>query len=268
VNYKAGKLPRAWLRVPALLVIYTCTLGACLWLSYLLRFDFEPAPEYLRHFAFIVMWLVGAKLVLLAAGSQFDSLLTYFGFNDVLKITGVTLTVALSALVVWLHSGVQYAPPRAVILTDFVLSTVALCSTRMAFRLIRQGYFGNGGDHSGIRRIGIVGAGDVGAGLVRDMQLRRGLGRKPIVFFDDDPSKLKSNIHGVPVVGRPEKLLENSHTFELNEVIIAMPSAPAKRIREVVKILNTVNLRFAIVPSYEQLLTGKVQTSHIRSVEI
>lgn len=245
-----------------------CALGASLWLAYLLRFDFEPSPEYFRHFATIVIWLIGAKLVFLALGGQFGSLLTYFGFNDALKIGIAMLSIAVAALLVWWHSGINYAPPRAVILTDFILSTFALCSTRMAFRLVRQGYFGNGSDTGGVRRIAIIGAGDVGATLVRDMQLRRGLGRKPIVFFDDDPIKTKKNIHGVPVIGPPEKLLESGHNFELNEVIIAMPSAPVKRIREVVKILNTANLQFAIVPSYEQLMTGKVQISQIRPVEI
>src|SRR5204862_5810705 len=72
----------------------------------------------------------------------------------------------------------------------------------------------------------------------------------------------------IPVVGSPEALLDQTLNLELEEVIIAMPSAPAKRIGEIVKILQRARLKFETVPSMDQLATGKVKVSQLRSVEI
>jgi FlaA1/EpsC-like NDP-sugar epimerase len=75
-------------------------------------------------------------------------------------------------------------------------------------------------------------------------------------------------VHHVPGIGAPEMLLEADLNLELEEVIIAMPSAPAKRIGEIVKLLQRTHLEFETVPSIDQLATGKVKVSQLRNVEI
>src|SRR4030095_13354939 len=77
-----------------------------------------------------------------------------------------------------------------------------------------------------------------------------------------------SRVHDIPVVGSPEVLLNQKLNLELEEVIIAMPSAPARRVGEIVKLLQKAHLRFETVPSMDQLATGKVKVSQLRSVEI
>src|SRR4029077_15273865 len=83
-----------------------------------------------------------------------------------------------------------------------------------------------------------------------------------------DRAKWNSRVHDIPVVGRPEDLLNQKLNLELEEIIIAMPSASAKRIGEVIKILQQARLKFEIVPSLDQLATGQVKVSQLRSVEI
>ena len=140
---------------------------------------------------------------------------------------------------------------------------------RLGFRVFRERYLSDRGRRGhGARRVGIIGAGDVGANLARDLMGRRGLGLMPVAFFDDDRSKWRSRVHDIPVVGAPEAMLDQKLNLELEEVIIAMPGAPAKRIGEVVKILQKARLKFETVPSLDQLATGKVKVSQLRSVEI
>ena len=98
--------------------------------------------------------------------------------------------------------------------------------------------------------------------------MRRGRGLRPEAFFDDDRTKWGTTIHGVIVQGAPESLRDYLHRHRIDQVIIAMPSAAGRRIRVIVGLLNQLKLRFEIVPSYEQLLTGKVKASQIRPVEI
>ncbi|HVW20893.1 MAG TPA: nucleoside-diphosphate sugar epimerase/dehydratase [Opitutaceae bacterium] len=267
---KPVRLPTAHgtMRFAIVLGIYALVLLGSLWMGYELRFDFEPTGEYLVHFTFIACWLIAAKLLLLWFFGQFESLLTYFGFNDAKKIFLACFLGAVLALLIWAKEGIAFAPPRAVILTDLLLSFVGLCSVRTSFRLARQGYFFNHRTEGQPRKVAIIGAGDVGSSLVRDMQHRPGLRRKALVFFDDDAAKWGTTIHGVPVVGPPERLADTAANLALDEIIIAMPSAPIRRIREVVYLLGRATLPFTIVPSYEQLLSGKVSVSQVRPVEI
>jgi FlaA1/EpsC-like NDP-sugar epimerase len=252
-----------------LLVVYGFALSVSLWLSYQLRFDFHPAPEYFTHIGLILTCMLSLKLLMLVAFGQFGSLLSYFGIHDLQKIFLATLTASVAALAIWFFTGVSYAPPRAVILTDLMLSFLVLCAIRMGFRLLREGYFDSGTEIGGPRRhVGIIGAGDVGASLVKDLLARRGLGMKPVAFFDDSREKWNTSIHGVTVAGAPEAIPEFLRKHKLDEVVIAMPGAPGKRVREIVQLLARTGLKSEIVPSLEQLVTGKVRVSQIRPIDI
>ncbi|MEO7798675.1 MAG: nucleoside-diphosphate sugar epimerase/dehydratase [Opitutaceae bacterium] len=249
-----------------LFVAYSIGLSASLYLAFQLRFDFEVGAEYLVYWKLILICVVGTKLVLLVLFGQFGSLLSYFGLHDLGKILVATAVSAMVSLVVFYRAGVPYAAPRAVILTDFLISFLLLCGIRLSLRLIREGYFQR--ENSTHRKVAIIGAGDVGAALSREVRLRPGLAMKPIAFFDDDSVKWGTTIHGVAVQGAPETIPEYLKREKVDEIIIAMPNAKGRRVREIVSLLNQHHLRFAIVPSYEQLMSGKVRISQIRPVEI
>jgi FlaA1/EpsC-like NDP-sugar epimerase len=257
-----------FLRESYLLAAYTAGLIASLWLAFQLRFDFGVPNEYFVHAVWIFTGVIGFKLLLLLAFGQFGSLLSYFGFHDLGKLLAVCAISAALVLGVWVVIGVTYAPPRSVIVTDFLVSFLFLCGFRISLRLIREGYFDKNTTTGNEKMVAIVGAGDVGASLARDLLMRRGRGLRPKAFFDDDRTKWGTTIHGVIVQGAPESLPDYLHRHRIDQVIIAMPSAAGKRLRVIVGLLNQLKLRFEIVPSYEQLLTGKVKASQIRPVEI
>ncbi len=251
-----------------LLSAYVGGLVACLLLAYLLRFDFRIPRDVLIHAGWIFCGLIGTKLILLLLLGQFGSLLSYFGFYDMGKLLLVCGGASAVAFGAWLVGGADYAPPRAVIVTDLLCSFLFLTGFRLSLRVVREGFLARPSLNGSRRRVAIVGGGDVGASLARDLQMRRGLGMKPVVFFDDAPQKWGTTIHGIPVEGRPESLPDFLIRTAIDEVVIAMPSASGRRVREIVTLLNKLHLRFEIVPSYEQMLTGKVRTSQIRPVEI
>jgi len=103
--------------------------------------------------------------------------------------------------------------------------------------------------------------------VVADLLSKRGLGRRPVALFDDLADKWGLKIHGVPVVGRPELLSETSE-LRLDEIIIAMPSAPQRRIREIITIARDLDLTAEIVPSLGELMSGRVKASRLRLVDI
>ena len=128
-------------------------------------------------------------------------------------------------------------PPRGVILIDFVLSFMILASVRLVIRLYREraGNLETIGE-SKTKKVAIVGAGHSGANLAKELSMRKSLGFELIYFFDDNPDKQKSYLHGIPIIGKPEILLYKDFLHSLDKLIIALPTASGRRIKEVVSI--------------------------------
>ncbi|PYM11054.1 MAG: capsule biosynthesis protein CapD, partial [Verrucomicrobia bacterium] len=257
------------IRIVLLLVIYTAVLSLSRWLAYQLRFDFAVPPQFEVQLAAHGWWVVALKLFLLLCFSQFAGLLSYFSIPDLRRLLYATASSSVILLGLRYYTDLFFTPPRGVLLIDFLLSFGGLTAVRLGFRLVRERFLApQSRSRRRARRVGIIGAGDVGASLARELTVKRGLGLHPVAFFDDDRNKWHSRIHDIPVIGPPEALLNQKLNLELEEAIIAMPSAPARRIGEVVKILQQARLKFETVPSMDQLATGKVKVSQLRSVEI
>ncbi len=263
-----GTLPRT----ASLSLVYAALFGASLWLSYLLRFDFAVPPTFQAQFFLACLWILPLKLICLRAFGHFGGLLSYFSTPDLKRIVAAVGASSAVVLAIWMFKWATIVPPRGVILSDFIVSIAGICTLRLALRTIRERYIAphtRGRRRS--RRVAIVGAGDVGAVLVRELIAKPWLGIQPAAFLDDFKSS-RSSVHGIPVVGRPEalqdELLDLKRKLRIEEVIIAMPSAPAKRIGEVVKIIQHAGLQMRIVPSIAQLATGQVRATSLRAVEI
>ena len=195
-----------FIRMLLLVVFYSVTIVAAHWLAYLIRFEFHPPIEQRAIFWRALQWSLPIELLLLLIFGQFRSLLTYFSLPDARRIMLACGSANMFSLGVWYASNGQHAPPRSVIILDFLLDTAALGSLRLSFRILRERQKGNGERDRPLRRMVIIGAGDVGANLAKEMKLRPDLRMYPIAFFDDDRAKWNTHVHGVPVIGRPEIL--------------------------------------------------------------
>ncbi|HIG82169.1 MAG TPA: polysaccharide biosynthesis protein, partial [Verrucomicrobiales bacterium] len=241
-------------RFAVLLVLYLAVLAAATWVAYGLRFDFDVPSDHQRHIKEIWVWVWAVKLLALAVAGQFYSLLSFFSLPD-LKRLGLALgVVTLGLFGQWYAVDSVGEMSRGVIVLDGILSFLGLAACRLGFRLVRQGTGGNGGRQVGTR-VAIVGAGEVGAALARELQTKATL--RPVVFFDDAQRKHGTQIHGVPVAGTVENLRKSKsnegNALEVDEVIIAMPSAPGARVREVLALLDELGLCCRTVPSMSQL---------------
>lgn len=256
-------------RALILLVLYALCLATSWRAAYLLRFDFVLPTEVGLQSLRLLPLVIAGKLLLLLAFRQFASLLSYFSLPDAERIFGAMLIAAILTYGAHRFGPDAYSPPRSVVLTDFIISFTLLSAFRLAMRLLRERFQRTqGGSDKTLRRIGVIGAGDVGASLVKDFLSRPALGMRAIAFGDDNESKWHTSLHGVPVVGSPEFLVRKAASLEIDEIVIAMPSAPARRIRELVKDLTAAQLKFERVPSMQQLVNGNVRVSQLRPVEL
>ena len=256
---------RIWL----LFMLYAIELTASLWVAYELRFDFMMEPAAQQERLLVLLWLVPLQLILLGLFHQLSPLLGYFSTPDLARMFHALFISSVITMIVWIAWGTGFAPPRGVIAMDFVFCLVGLTGVRLALRTLREsGTISGARKGQRQRRVGIIGAGDAGALLAKELSLKPGFGLQPVAFFDDDKGKWHSRVHDIPVLGPPEQLAEVSAKLEIQEAIIAMPAASAKRIGEIVRLLRQVRVPCKTIPSLDQLALGQVRVSQLRNVEV
>jgi FlaA1/EpsC-like NDP-sugar epimerase len=256
------------IRSVVLTLIYTTTLAFCFWTAYQVRFDFDVPGNFQRSFLFVALISVSAKVIALFAFHQFDGRLTYFGKPDLKRLVVACTVGSLPFAAMSVVRVFASAPPRGVVPIDFVACVVALSTVRLGFWRVRSfAFLPCQTSRRKPRRVGIVGAGKAGALLAKHAMDDPSLALQPVAFFDDNCGR-RSSVHGIPVVGTPERIAEFETKLHIEELIIAMPSAPARRIREVLELAHAAGLECKTVPSLGQLATGRVSIRTLRPVRV
>lgn len=158
-----------------------------------------------------------------------------------------------------------YAFPRSVPLIEGLLTLVILSGIRFGMRIAHERARRPG---KRAKRVLVVGAGEAGAMIAREMLRHPETGLSPIGFLDDDPMKQKHRFLGLPVFGKLDALPEVVRKYRVDEVLIAIPSAPGTVIRRVVKMSQEANVPCRVLPGVYEILSGKVTISQIRQVNL
>ncbi|HEY4989403.1 MAG TPA: DegT/DnrJ/EryC1/StrS family aminotransferase, partial [Opitutaceae bacterium] len=260
---------RGGVRISALLLVYMLELAAAFYFSYTLRWDFATPDDFRRQLLVLIVPVVICKLVLLGSFGQFRSILSYFGLADFGAVVISIGTVSGLMMGLWYGAAATAAPPRGVIVIDFVLSVAFICAFRIGLRLART-WSVSGQMRPGMveRRVAIVGAGDVGEVLAKDLLQRRGCGSLPIFFVDDDPDRIGRSIHGLPVYGPIESLAKLAARARVNELVITLGEPAPKLVRQIVNIGREIGATTQIIPAFAQRQPGEVRIERLRPVAI
>ena len=253
-------------RILLLQLLYSAVLVGSFYLAFHLRFDFYPAP-YLDRFRLGVLLSLGLTLPLLWMFGQFRSLLSYFGLPDAIRIFWATLFANLAIAGVWYGGWSDISPPRTTIFLNFVFATVGLIAVRLTFRLARERVFADKAIGRRKKRLAIYGAGTSGAALVEELLARPNLRMQVCAMFDDDKRKKDTRIHGVPILGGLGRLRQEAKALELDEVILAMPTADSLRTRAVVAQCRRLNLPVRTIPTIHHVVNGHLHLDRIKPVE-
>lgn len=250
-------------------LVYAAIIAASFYFAYEVRFDFLVPENFQLERLRVLPMVVGLKLVALVASLQLGSMVAYFSIPDLFKMVWAMSGASLVMYLPWLIGAGHFTLPRGMLLTDLMLCLGGLCAARLGTRLYRERISPHRkGPSQPQQRIVIVGAGDAGASLAREFISAPALGFRPVLFLDDDPAKHGKLIHGVRVHGRPESITDAKDLGELAKVVIAMPSAPTRRVREIVHLFTELGLKVETLPSIEELASGRVKASRIRPVEV
>lgn len=221
-------------------------------------------------------WMIAVALVIKPIVYYFFGLyrrMWMYASVEELKLIVIAVSTAsvIVALVMLLLFTRGFLPGylRSVLVIDWLLSLAMVGGLRFTFRFLAETRRRFGEMQAGrVKRVLIVGAGDAGALVVKELQKNPQLNLIPVGFLDDNPTKQKQQIHGVPVVGTINEMTRWLEKLRVDEVIIAIPSAPGRVVRMVADVARLKGIPFRTMPGIYELLGGRVSVSRLREVDI
>jgi FlaA1/EpsC-like NDP-sugar epimerase len=252
-------------------LVFDAVLIVTAWrLTFFLRFD-KTTPVFYRHLldAQVVALVVAIKLATFVVFGFYNRWWRYVSTRDMWGAArGVTAASAITYLVLYAFPPEHTSRlPRGVAALDFLLLLAFVAGTRLLARTLierpQAGLVASG------KEVLIVGAGDAGQLMVREMQRNRQLHYTPIGFVDDDPRKRGDRIHGVRILGTTDDLPHLLRDNRPDEVLIAIPSAPGAVRQKIVELCRAQSIPVKTLPALHELISGDVNLAgQIRPVQV
>ena len=236
------------------------------WLgAYWLRFNLGPIPpDHLAAALHNLTFVVVVQLIVFRYFGLYRGVWRFASMPDLIRIAKAVLVgMAFSAVVIFLSSRME-GVPRSVFPLYGLLLTALLGGARLMVRWSKDRRL-YAGDPT---RVLIVGAGQAGEALVRDLNRVRDDCYEPIGFLDDDVNKRGREIHGVRVLGSCDEIADLTVRLEVDLIVLAVPSARAKQMRRLVDLCERAGVPFRTLPPFERLMSGEVTINQLREVSI
>jgi FlaA1/EpsC-like NDP-sugar epimerase len=265
-------------RVRELIVVYrralVVGLHCLLWttslvFALLLRFEFEIPGAYLA----ILPKLLGISLVIRAIVhwrfGLFHGLWRYSGSRDLRRIIAAATVASLSYTAAWAFMQ-PYTFPRSVFVLDWAFSILIVGGMRFFIRTVREVTIQNAFPNDGAprRRLLVIGAGDAGEMLMREIIRIYGRRYEPIGFLDDNPSKHGEHIHGVRVLGPIARVGELAQAQKIDEIILAIPSLRGRDMRRILDLCRPTGAQIRTLPGVDKLIDGRVTVTQLAEINI
>lgn len=261
-------------RVVILFVFHALVFVGCYAFAYLLRFEFSIPPEFLETFRWNLPVVVGLQLTIGLFFGFYRGWWRYVGIADVVRLVfGLTTSLAMLTALWYVGRTINIQDryvhsPRGVLLIDWAFALLALFGSRVLIRVGRDRFRQIDPTAETVKRVLIIGAGDAGETLAREIEHRPQLGMKVVGFVDDQRAKWGSQIRGIKVCGPIAEIPKLADDLDATEAFIAIPSASGKRIREIIHHLSVADLQFKTIPGIDHLVSGKVHVTQLRPVNV
>jgi FlaA1/EpsC-like NDP-sugar epimerase len=257
------------------LVSDTVLICAAMYISFWFRFNGAIPDQYKKSLPYFMLLALVLKLSILLMYNLYDISWRFVGLEEIIKVfKALSLASILMGLVLYFFRTnilLQASPfPRSILILDYVFSLIFMGSLRISKRVFQEGWKNALKMEKEKTRILVVGAGNAGEQIIREMVRNKNSNYLPVGLVDDDPFKQDVKIHGVKVMGTREMIPEIIRNNEIDEVLIALPSAHSKDIREIVQIIRESNTTYAIkiLPGVTDLIDGKVTLSDIKEIRL
>jgi len=239
--------------------------------SFALRLDVVELPFYFPAALLMIVVALVIKIPVYFFFGLYRRLWAYASTGELRLITTAVTTASVLTsgvmAVLYVTGNVYPGMPRSALGIDWLISLVLIGGSRFALRILAEQSVPVHA-HGKSKNVLIIGAGDAGALIVRELQKTSQLNLIPVGFLDDDPAKQNHTIHGVKVIGAITDLASVIDIHRISEVVIAIPSAPGWLVRMVNDVCRLKGIPSRAVPGMYELIGGKVSVNRLREVDI
>ena len=257
---------RSYLLPGLLLIVDVITIIGVALISLLIRFDGYITPHYMHQMVDALPIMVISYIVMFLSMHLYTRIWRYAGMREMVAVLiATTLGAGLFYTGMYVF---DKSLPRSIYLISWILSTGVIGIGRMVLHYIAMRYGGKQSTDADMVNTLIIGAGDAGATIAREIERYHKRSRKVIGFIDDDESKFNRLMGGVRILGNRHDIPSIVKENKVKEIIIAMPSVTRNEIRNIMEICSPLKCKVNTLPGMYQLLDDEVLVSHLHPVSI
>ena len=261
------KKHKTLVEISLLFVLDAISIIVSLYLALYLRFNGPIDEVYLSNVTTMMLPIILISAAVFMFFELYHSILRY---ASILELKNILIATVMDTLLVSLMLEISdYNLPRSCYFIYFLLITMFVCGSRFAYRITKVLLRGRVDKPSrDLEKVMIIGAGEAGERVYREIVTSEHVFKKVSCFIDDDAMKWGKTIHGVIVAGGRTAIIDACNKHAIEEIIVAMPSADRKDIAEILNICKETKCRLKRMPGIYQLINGEVHLSDLKEVEI
>ena len=252
------------LRIILLMFCDAAIINLALVISVILRFsETDRMIQCLQYCTRFAPSITLTFIAVFYAFKLYNRIWAYASMGELFAVIQAVTIGSLGTITITFFANTQL--PRSIAIMHWALAILLMGGSRMLWRYIVEHQ--KAGGHKPTRRALIIGAGDAGAMVARELK-NHNSSFLPVGFIDDDPVKQNVSVLGLPVLGTREQIPDLVGRHQVNLIVIAMPSVEAGVIREMVEICRGTKAELKILPGMYQLINGQVSVNHLRPVQL
>ncbi len=247
-------------------------IGASGFIALFVRFDFHyssmEGPYLDKYLTYLPIHIV-LTLVVFILFHMYKSLWEFASINEMVRIILACVLSEIEHMLgmnILFHSSTGYAMPRSFWPLEMVILIILVGGTRFLYRVLRR--MNRLGKTDKEKRVLIVGAGDAGNTILREIKQSQHLNGKVACVVDDDINKIGSYIQGVKIAGTRSDIPELVDKYSVTDIFIAIPSLPRKELKEIVDLCKDTDCKIKILPGIYQIINEEVSVRKLRNVDI
>ena len=264
INWRSSRT-----RMFMLFIVDVLTIVVNAYLSLIIRHELHYSwipQEYINSIKSYMLINIITTIVIFILMKLYKSVWSFASVHEFTLIFGACiLSTAFQAL------GMQFLVlkvPRSYYIFYFFLLLMTTTVTRFSYRGLRIVMHGLNRPEERILNTMVIGAGEAGSMIIHELKFSKHLNRKVVCVIDDNPSKKGKYLHGVPIVGNKDTIIEKAKEYNVDEIVLAIPSAGTKVTRDILRICNQTECKLKVLPGMYQFITEEVSVSKLREVSI
>ena len=266
-NFIEKRAPRN--RLALLMLLDVLVVAVSGFLALYIRFDFKFQNMDMTFMKTELKSLPLHILVTLALFIVFKLYRSVWRFASATEFLNIVGACTASMIATSIYMNVlSWNMPTSYYLLKYVMLLAAVTGIRFMYRFLRMVQELRSGRKTNRKRLMIVGGGEAGAMIIKELQGSRYLDQQVCCIIDDDVTKHGKYIRGVQIVGGREDIVKVAHEYNIDEIIVAMPSVEKSETRDILHICKETGCDLKVLPGLYQMISGEVVTSKLRKVEI